>query len=1021
MGYYVLLSIFFVSGAVGLGYHVLWSKVILSFIGVGAYSYAVVLATFMAGLAMGSLWLGRWADRAASPLKLYAYLEFGISIYALLYLPLTHSAMNLYAKWAVTHPDPGNSTLGMSIKAMLSAGLLLFPTFLMGGTYPALLRHATKTQEGIGRKSSQVYAINAFGAGMGSILMAYLVLPSLGIRASLTVLAGCNGLIALFALCLAGVGDAGTWGAGGADPAAAGKVASDPHHSDAPVGAPSGAQSIPLTVPLILIFVAGFTSFVYEIVWIRFFGIVLGSSTYSFSVVITAFTTGIALGCAILGAIESRVRAPMRFFAWTQIAAGVLVLLPLPFYPYLFGIFSWFGGLLSTDLSSFYIYEADKLLCCYLVMLPPTIFIGMAVPLGIKSVTSDLDRLGREAGKAYAWNTAGNVLGAILAGWILLSWLGMERLIRFTALVNILLGLMAFLIFVPRETDVRHQRNGPIMAILILLAFVQLFIRPWNPAWFAITPFRRADAGFSIEEMRRRVKETHVFLFKDDPAGHIMVAGSTATADTKLTLYVNGKPDASSHGNMPTQLLLGHIPALLHPHPRDVCVIGLGSGVTGGALLDHDIGRLDVIELAGAMPEASRFFSRWNNNLLSDTRVSLITDDARSHLTYSSRMYDVVVSQPSNPWVAGGGALFSREFYAAAKQVLRPGGIYCQWMQSYELGDDIFLSVVRSFRTAFPYVYAFQVNVGDMILLGCLKPLDLDWTNIQKRLDRPKIARSLKQIHIHSLADILYFQRFSPGTVDYLAAVAQRENTDDNLLLEHAGPRHLFQKINPQIPLLLDERLSSAPSLFWSARPQQPTMLRILTYERPPFERIAQAHWIASHHLTSDTSWTATIPAANESFLAGAPLSAEAISKHILEYARKGQDDMATALLDAYSPTILLESALSKESAHFWGSRLQIWMNVKTAGPFGARAKMLWIKYLMACGKSRSAADELSAWAGSSTPPPPADAVLLAGQIDPGILRSQILDIYLRRGKPHPPFLERLADLGALPRGGTGE
>ncbi|MCS7311958.1 MAG: fused MFS/spermidine synthase, partial [Acidobacteria bacterium] len=267
-----------------MGYQVLWSKYLLDFIGVSAYSYATVLAAFMGGLALGSWLLGRWADRWAVPLKLYAYLELGIGLYAIVYLPLREWVAGLYAQWVRFTPEQAGAAVGLWAKVIASGLLLLPPTVLMGGTFPALVRHATESLRRVGRRASQLYAVNAFGAVVGTLLMAFLLMPGLGMRASLMVLALLNGFVALVAFLLTRMGLATV------ERAAVSLSETESAVSTPEAALPDALNPRDLTsetrysaglirVGLILIFLEGFIAFAYEIAWTRFFGVVLGSST----------------------------------------------------------------------------------------------------------------------------------------------------------------------------------------------------------------------------------------------------------------------------------------------------------------------------------------------------------------------------------------------------------------------------------------------------------------------------------------------------------------------------------------------------------------------------------------------------------------------------------------------------------------------------------------------------------------------------------------------------------------------
>ncbi|MDW7984289.1 MAG: hypothetical protein RMK16_06395 [Acidobacteriota bacterium] len=746
---------------------------------------------------------------------------------------------------------------------------------------------------------------------------------------------------------------------------------------------------------------------------------------------LAAFITGIAVGAAVLARIERFIENPLRFFGWTQVWAGLLVLLPLPLYPYIPWLFKQYASLFSSRLGAFYLYEFGKLLLCYLIMLPPTVFIGMALPLLVKGLSRSLTSLGQDTGRVYAWNTWGNVLGALVAGMALLPALGTERLIRWSAIGNGFLGLAAVVLF--RGSAPTERRAGWVavvpagLAIGLMVAYPFL-TGPWDTRWFTLQPFRRGPA-LSLAETQRRFQSQEVVLSRDDPAAHLMVVryrpprqasdthgkNENARESESYTLFVNGKPDASSHGDMPTQVLSAHIPLLLHPDPQDVLIIGLASGTTAGSALKHPVRRVDVVDIVGAMPQATRFFLPWNGNPFADPRFRLIIDDARSYLLYTRYTYDVIISEPSNPWMAGTGALFSVDFYQQAVRALRPDGLYLQWLQAYEMGDSAFVAVVRSFRQVFPWVYGFQGNSKDVLLIGSRTPLRPRWDVLQERWER--IRDHLRTLRIEDLPTLLYFQRFSPATVDYIAALDDLENTDDNHLLEYRAPRDLFQRLGVVLPERFDERPIAAPTLFWNeyvrrhrqnVRPL--VILPILADSRIGYPDLLRTFQIVTYHLYGLDLRTRpeAAPWFPPTFWIQAPLSGKTLADQVQTWLQQGLRSQAARLVQEYAPVILTASVLSPEQAAFWEVHLRAWVSDSVPEP---PLRQIYIEWLMATGQTQEATQALLGWFQSPSPPPVEWAVLRACQIDRTDLCETVRAAALRRGTHL--VLERLGEIGA--------
>lgn len=999
MQYPLVLVLFLVSGLVGLGYQILWSKYLLDFIGVSAYSYATVLASFMAGLAIGSKYIGRYADRSKSPLRLYAYLELCIGVYAILYPGLMRFVSGAYGHWVAFTPNEAGGTYGLGAKIVVSGLLLLPPTILMGGTYPVLLRHVTDRLDTLGRKASQLYAINAVGAVLGTLLMAFFLMPLLGMSSSLMLLAFSNTLLAIVAFL-------------------AGKISQAPSPTEQ-------QESVfelllkpwQLRLCLSFIFVEGLLAFTYEIAWTRYFGLVLGSSTYSFSMMLAAFISGIALGSAWLSRLSGRMSRPLRFFGGVQITVGVLVLLSLPLYTYVPWLFEQLGGLFSFRKSAFYAYEIGKLLLCYLVMLPPTIFIGMSLPLMVKATSDSLADVGKDSGRIYSWNTWGNVAGALLAGLLLLPWLGMERLIGWASIATIALGLASLIVF---AEDSLKQRTMAWKAagFLVLVLIFRMASSGWDHRWFTLIPFRRSFISNSFQEAKMDMVNREIALFVDDPAGHLIVEKLTRNGIQKTLLLVNGKVDASSGDDMLTQMLLAHVPLMFHRDPKDVMVIGMATGVTSGAVLHYPIRRADVVEIMKSMPRASKYFDAWNGRPFADPRFHLIIDDARSYLSYTKQKYDVIIAEPSNPWVAGVGSLFTTDFYLRASQALRPGGIYLQWVQSYEMRDETYAAIARSFRTAFPYTYSFRLN-ADSMLLGAREPLNPDWNAMEKRFEIPSVKKDLQSLGIQTLPTLLFLQDASPAVIDSIASYSGDENTDDNHLLEYQAPVDLFLRLTPVLPARLDERLLAAPNLFWTqyihshpAKSEPLHTFRFLNVPGAANTQIIHAFQYAVYQLNGQSIRQLPpdlIPLFPETSLVDPPLTSQQVADRFTALLQNGKVEAASSLLNSYSPGICIETALAAPSADFWIKTAEKWMDPRLLSMNQAGLRKFQIEILISSGRLQDAGRELLNWVNSPAPPPPEWGVLRAAEIDPDNLRLKIIRIY--KQKTPALFLNSLEEM----------
>jgi len=617
------------------------------------------------------------------------------------------------------------------------------------------------------------------------------------------------------------------------------------------------------------------------------------------------------------------------------------------------------------------------------------------LPLVVKGLGRSVRSLGRDVGRIYAVNTWGNVAGALLSGLLLLPLLGMEILLRISAFCTIILGCIALICYLQR--NILTKRVGLPVAICVAASIlVTAFAGPWNPMWFTLFPFRRIPPTPGFADVQKMLAEEKMLLFRDDAAAHVIVKDGQGTR----SLLINGKTDASSTIDMSTQILLAQLPMLLHPQAKEVLVVGLASGVTSGSVLMHPVQRLDVVEIVRTMPEAARLFLKWNNKPFQDPRFHLIVDDARSYLSYTSQKYDVVISEPSNPWTAGTGSLFSSDFYAKAKQKLRPDGLFLQWIHSYEMSDETFSIVLRSFRKHFPFIYAFQSST-DLFLIGCGQPLNVDWESARMRMNDKRIREDLSRIQIPDLFTLLSAQIFSPPTVTVLASLTDRENTDDNHLLEYRAPIDLFCKSRVTFLDTYDERQTAPFSLLWreysSRFPSDARFAEMLRQTRngnllPPGLR--RHYSLAFYYMNGGALTPESLEIFPDSVLIQKPLSdsevAETISRLILDK----KATIAASLFKSVSRALLVASAFMPEKSEFWRLQTAEWTKLPLEQNLLSEIQEFRVDLLMQRGDASEAAKLVTELIGSNNPPPAEWAILRALQLKNKNLAILVLQMY---------------------------
>lgn len=782
----ILLALFFVSGATALAYQLLWARELQLVFGASTYAISTLLASFMGGLAAGSFAMARHADRLRRPLAVYGALELGIGLYALAFPLLLAAVTPVYlGVWRATEPGP--AVFGF-VQFLLMGALLLPPTSAMGATLPLLARFATQRLAFAGRRIGSLYAANTLGAVAGVSLCGFLLLPQLGLLRTTLLAVAANLLLGAAAISL----DRRT-----REPA--GKPAADPRH---------GEPRLPVMVSVCAaIGLAGFSALVYEVAWTRLLALVLGSSTYTFAVMLIAFLFGIAWGGRLGGPLADRLAAAgghrrlLHAFASVEIAVAALSCATMYLYAELpFWYVRLFDGLGAGQRPEALWWVS--LVLAGLVMTPPAVLMGMHFPMAARAVAGYGQGLGRPVGIVYGINALGGAAGAFLAGFVMLPVLGVQGTV-FAAAAGGLLAAGVLVLCAGRAFHGgRTAMLRPALA-MTLAALALLFLTrrpPWDPLLMTAGLYQYA-ASFPDHSregvLRYSVAPYELVFYEEGLSSVVTVARYKGSADRWLA--VNGKVDASTTGDMPTQVLLSLLPMQFVQRPEDVLVIGLASGVTAGsASLLPEIERLRIVELEPAMDRAARFFAAWNHSVLSDPRVELVHNDARNHLLLAApASYDVIVSEPSNPWISGVANLFTREFLELGRSRLKPGGAWSQWVPIYGMDSRDLRVVLKTFAEVFPHVVVYStIDYNDLVLIGSDSPLEPSERAARRLLDRPEVASELSRAGVDSAIGLVsLFLMDRAGIAEMAAGVPV--NTDDNMLIEYSTAAKLHVETRP--------------------------------------------------------------------------------------------------------------------------------------------------------------------------------------------------------------------------------
>lgn len=760
----MIYLLFFLSGAAGLVYELIWVREITRILGGTTHAITTVLAAFMGGLALGSVISGRRAGSLRSPLRAYGMLEIGIGLAAVLVQVGFTAAVPLYRALYRT-AGPESMLLLTAARFLLSALLLVIPTTLMGATLPVLVEYGVRRNPRFGAVTGFFYGLNTVGAAAGAGLGGFLLLPRLGQRGALVVAAGTNLLLGASALLLRRRYE-------GARGAAEERDGDRPADEEAP-----GVGLGPALRFLVLLSAAlsGFAAMTYQIGWTRLLMVILGSSTYAFSSVLVVFILALGGGALVIGALAHRIRRPVFALGVAQgvVAAGALGILPL------------FGGLPEEVAERLRRAEgvdfsllAEQFFLVLRLLALPTLALGTTLPLVVLTITRRSREASRRVGAAYAVNTAGTIAGSIVAGfWLLAGPPGIGGTLGIAIALSACLG--AILIGLSGAAG-RGRRVAALALLLLLLGAggYGALERPLDRATLTAGAFlgRVAEPG-------------EIVYYRD---------GADATVSVHVvgrgirTLRINGKPDASTdYADMPTQVACAQIPMILSPRPERVMIVGLGGGVTLASTVSHGRAKsIDMLEISDAVIEgATLHFAPLLGGAFDDPRVRILRNDGRNHLLLTPRTYDVIISEPSNPWLAGIASLFTEEYFRLARERLAPGGVYCQWLQSYGMSPRDFRMVIRTMQGVFPEVTLWQPQYADFLLIGRIDSAPVPLDTIAARMREPSVYRDLESVGLEHPSRFLGACLLHDEALREWVGPGPR-NTDDNGILEFSAPLH---------------------------------------------------------------------------------------------------------------------------------------------------------------------------------------------------------------------------------------
>jgi spermidine synthase len=753
-------ALLWASGACALVYQIGWLRELRLIFGASTAASAAVLAVFIGGLGAGGLLLGPRADRHPRPLLFYARLETFVALSAAATPLLLSLVRQLYI--GVGGTAALGLTAGTLVRLVLSAAILAVPTILMGGTLPAAARAATRGGD-IGRRDvAALYGLNTLGAVIGCLVATFFMLEVFGTRQTLWLAAAVNLLLAIIARQM----DRSLMPAAELDAA------------EAPSA--TGAPEAPAGFVLVASGLAGFAFFLMELVWYRMLGPLLGGSVFTFGLILALALAGIGIGGLLYALVGANRPATLAGFAMTCLVEAIALVIP-----YAAGDRLALLALVLLPLGqvAFNAHMAAWAFVTAAVVLLPAIAAGYQFPLLIALLGRGRDRLGRQVGLTYAANTLGAIGGSLAGGFGLLPWLSAPGAWRFAALLLTALGGGAALVAAGR----RASRGALVAPAALAAAAVALTLAPGPSAVWRHSGIGAGRAGIAIESANQlhdwRQRRQRNVVREGDGVESTVALGLEPAG---YSFLVNGKSDGGARSDASTQVMLGLTGALLNPQARRALVIGLGTGSTAGWLgAIPAMERVDVVELEPLVLDIARACRDVNMNALENPKVHVTIGDAREALLTSRERYDLIASEPSNPFRAGVASLFTQEYYQAARDRLADDGLFVQWVQAYEIDGRTFRTVYATMASVFPHLEAWQGAPNDLFLVGTKRPLVYSASTLAARMQEEPFRTALRQTwRVTDVRGVLAHFVAGAEIAHAMTQAGIEVNTDDRNLVE---------------------------------------------------------------------------------------------------------------------------------------------------------------------------------------------------------------------------------------------
>lgn len=743
---WMISAFLLLSGASALVYQVLWVRLLTLSIGSTSVSISIVLSVFFLGLGLGSYFAAALVRKFKNALKIYLSVEAGIALSAVAILPILLDLDNFISSLPIAEA-------GVLLKFFIVMLLLLIPTFLIGTTFPLLVAVAVHNKNEIGHKLAHFYAFNSAGAVIGSLSSAIFLIPHLGLDGTMYVAALLNISIVLVGALLYGRFS---------------NSLKKPFYS---LVDKSSAEVN--NKALLVLFVTGFSAMATEVGWMKFLIVYTGNTIYGFSLILAMFIAGITIGSFIAKLkIISNVNNIERLLFFGVILLALALIGARIGLASFAEIYQWLN---SFDADPF-VYRWSKYLVMFLILLPATVMFGALFPVSIKYYSPNIDMLSSNVGKAYAVNIIAGILGSIVAGFWIIPYFSTDFLLSSISIFV----LLSSLIFI---SVMRIKISAALLGVSALATLILSF-------YGARIDFREM-VNIVLQRDTKAYHgniESKILYIKEGQTGVISLH-SYSNNPCRVVLSNNGMSESwvdmcNSDNLLLNEFFLAQIPLFLNPGAKDAFILGYGGGTTAKAMGMSKLERIDIVELDPAVIGAVKTLYNGRIPMQDDKRVSIKINDARESLLLNNARYDIIVSQPSHPWLMGASNIMNRDFFEIAKSRLSQDGIHGQWVPLFKIDVATLKSIIKAYTDTFEYVISFaDTSTRDFLMFGSNKPIVIENAAIQEQIGNRDVKRVLARHNIDSVDDVMGYFALSREELVNISASAEPA-TDKNLLAE---------------------------------------------------------------------------------------------------------------------------------------------------------------------------------------------------------------------------------------------